>query len=203
MGGQGDRARWERLKRRWEVGKQSPSGSVRRVPVSVEDGASPPESPFKRNRVGLASAATNSRSSSVEGSELDEEMGSLRLRSDEGWVRSKKVDALPMDASELDSTNGDPDSQPGTPDAASTGGQQISAAEMAERRKLMFDPAAGEPKASGRQPKVSTVTKGLMKIAWEEMDELPKLAKGRAGGHFCPPAPFPPSNPTLVPSHAR
>ena len=74
---------------------------------------------------------------------------------------------------------------------------------MAERRKLMFDPAAGEPKASGRQPKVSTVTKGLMKIAWEEMDELPKLAKGMAGGHFCPPAPFPPSNPTLVPSHAR
>ena len=99
------------------------------------------------------------------------------MRSEVTRERIEQVDALRFDALAVEPADRGDVSQPETEqplDTAAAGADQITASEIAERRTVMFDPTAGAPRSSGRKLKVREVTKGLMKIAWETMDELPK-----------------------------
>ena len=59
-------------------------------------------------------------------------------------------------------------------DAAAADAATYSESQVAERVPMIFDPALNEPSSSGLDRLASSVDKGLMKIAWEVMDGLPK-----------------------------
>ena len=145
------------------------------IPETTDPGASLARRSNERNRSGSPSARPRVNCGQDFGSASHVVNDSERLQSDAGREHAEPDELSCTTTSEIGQVAGS-DEQPPDKNEASDGAADpaviISAAELRERKDLMFDAVQSEPRASGRKSAAPAASRGVVQTAWELMEAL-------------------------------
>ena len=130
---------------------------------------------IERNRRGPPSTRPRAHCGQEFGSESHVVTDNERLQSEAGREHAQTDELSCTTTSGIGreaGSDGQPPDKNKASDSAAEPAVTISAAELRERKELMFDAAQSEPRASGRKSAAPAASRGVVQTAWELMEAL-------------------------------